>query len=66
MAKDWTVISNSGHHAIFKYARQRVGVDLPSDCFLARVFMDCWRGLKVPQDILEELLGRKIDPGAGK
>jgi hypothetical protein len=66
MEKDWTVISNTGRHVIFKYARQRVGVDLPSDFFLARVFMDCWRGLRVPQDILEELLGRKIYPRNGK
>ena len=66
MAKDWTVVSNSGHHAVFKYHRQRVGVDLPSNTFLAKVFMDCWRGLKVSQDILEELLGRKINPRTDK
>ena len=39
---------------------------LPSDFFLARVFMDCWLGLTVPQDILEELLGRKIYSRTGK
>lgn len=66
MVKEWTVLSNSGHHAVFKYQLQRVGVDLPSDFFLARVFKDCCRGLRVPQDILEELLGRKIHPRTGK
>ena len=66
MAKDWTVVSNSGQHAVFKYHLQRVVVDLPSDTFLAKVFADCWRGLKVSQEIVEELLGRKINPRTDK
>jgi hypothetical protein len=66
MTKDWTVISNTGKHAIFQHERQRVGVDVPSDFFLARVFLDCWRGLRVSQNILEELMGRKVFPRTGK
>jgi hypothetical protein len=66
MSKDWTVVSNSGQHAVFRYQLLRVGVDLPSDTFLAKVFADCWRGLKVSQEIVEELLGRKINPRTDK
>lgn len=64
MSKQWKVIANSGLRAVFQYRGDLVEVDLPEDRFLGRLFLDCWPGQSVKQEILEELLGKKVDSKA--
>ena len=62
MRRVWTVVSNSGQHAVFECGTQRIDIDKPKDAFARSMFLGITPGQTVDDGILQVLLNAKIPP----